>query len=205
MDNKVKFGLIMAAIGLTLVFLNKQKYLFYFIMILSLLEIIYRYKSNKDNLNNKYANFYRFGIVIILSCIILFKLKILKINTISKIIIMTRIGDTLQQFAGKAFGKHKIGSISPNKTYEGYLGGALIIFFARLLKVFPNFKTKDYSLMYGASICGDLYYSYLKRKIDIKDWSKIFKEHGGAIDLSNSSYFVSLCYLLLRAKKFFRR
>jgi predicted CDP-diglyceride synthetase/phosphatidate cytidylyltransferase len=62
-------------------------------------------------------------------------------------VILTRFGDALQQIFGKTFGKHKLGIISPNKTIEGYLGGLIIVFIARLLNVFPSFSLK-YSTPY---------------------------------------------------------
>ena len=201
MDSKTQFGIIMGIVGIILIFFRKQKYVFYIISFLSILEILTIYFLNKHNLQKKHRIMYKFGLYVILILLFLLIGKVFNISTLTKIVLLTRIGDALQQIVGKTFGKHKLGIISPNKTIEGYLGGLIIVFIARLLNVFPSFSLKYYFLLYVASICGDLFFSYLKRKVNIKDWSMIFKKHGGAIDLSNSSYFASLMYMILRMRQ----
>ena len=58
--------------------------------------------------------------IIIISMIIMYYTKL---STILLILSIVVISDIFQEFSGKFFGKNKIGWISPNKTYEGYIGG----------------------------------------------------------------------------------
>lgn len=98
-----------------------------------------------------------------------------------RIIFYSNVSDAVQQLVGKKWGKTRIVRyISPNKTAEGYLGGFLAM---SLVSYFTNID-----LMYFFSgIVGDLMCSYSKRKMGIKDWSKILGSHGGILDRFNSS------------------
>lgn len=42
------------------------------------------------------------------------------------------LNDTMAYFAGKAFGKHHLIGLSPNKTMQGYIGGAVANFFVTI-------------------------------------------------------------------------
>ncbi len=37
---------------------------------------------------------------------------------------------------------------------------------------------------------GDIYFSYIKRSLKIKDFSKLLKGHGGILDRIDSTFFV---------------
>lgn len=111
------------------------------------------------------------------------------------IIAITKAGDIGAIFVGKKFGRKKIyPNISPNKTFEGYLGGlfsSIIVafIFAEILKeIYFSWLT---TLVWGIIIdvfgqLGDLVESFIKRQFDVKDSSKLFPEFGGVLDLIDS-------------------
>lgn len=113
--------------------------------------------------------------------------------------------DTFAYFSGLFFGKHKlIPNVSPKKTIEGAIGGAigsmlLCLVYAwvlTLLKVYHGgirFYIMFAVLGLLASILaqlGDLAASALKRDCGIKDFGAIFPGHGGIMDRFDSVIFI---------------
>lgn len=95
---------------------------------------------------------------------------------------------------GKKFGRKKLFfSISPNKTWEGFLAASLIVV---LLGVFYNFQFNlqniNWIIISMIIICfgtfGDLVKSMLKRSRHVKDSGSIFPGHGGVIDRFDSMF-----------------
>jgi len=98
---------------------------------------------------------------------------------------------------GSKLGKHKIApGISPGKSVEGTLGGAVLSLAAAYLltRILPEIKA-DYTWFLGISVpffalAGDLYESSLKRAAGVKDSGKILPGHGGFLDRYDSFLFV---------------
>lgn len=97
--------------------------------------------------------------------------------------------DTGAYLSGRSFGKRKLfPKISPNKTWEGTIGGALLaVLLAYNCGVyFTSFSRTEWVVMaliivvFGS--LGDLVESMLKRSYDIKDSGKILPGHGGILD-----------------------
>lgn len=102
--------------------------------------------------------------------------------------------DTGAYFAGTFFGKHKLFErVSPKKTWEGFVGGALlagIIAFVFNL-ILANYNKQFLSvtdwivitiiIVVGGTF-GDLVESLLKRSIEIKDSGSSLPGHGGFLD-----------------------
>ena len=93
--------------------------------------------------------------------------------------------------------------ISPNKTIEGYLGGTFGTLFLFIL-IFTYYNLNDLNLFLYlgiiiiSSFIGDLYMSFFKRKLEIKDSGKIFPGHGGVLDRIDSWFFTfPLSFLIL--------
>lgn len=116
--------------------------------------------------------------------------------------------DTMAYFFGRAFGKHKLFErISPNKTWEGFLGGILsCVGMAFLVNTFETGIVLTDLIAMGiivavAGTLGDLVESMLKRSIEIKDSGSVLPGHGGFLDRFDA-FLVSVpfvvCYLLLR-------
>ena len=127
---------------------------------------------------------------------------------ITSILLFMWANDVFAYFAGTVFGKNKIfPSISPNKTWEGTIGGFIATILWGLASYFiftvslSNLGTQ-YSVGYtmgqwmilGASasifgIIGDLIASMLKRSLGIKDTGNTLPGHGGLIDRFDSFIF----------------
>lgn len=120
------------------------------------------------------------------------------------------IVDTSAYFGGMLLG-HKIikkpfsPHISPKKTWEGaiisYLLGTLCVYLLMYLPknnvnyvVFTNVTQVVIGMIFLPllSIVGDLLFSYIKRKIKIKDYSNLIPGHGGLMDRFDSTSLVTI-------------
>lgn len=126
--------------------------------------------------------------------------------------------DSFAYFAGFLFGKRKITPIlSPNKTLEGFIGGALgCLFLVYIYTVtlsyfiptvgfsFINIIKYTVFAFVGAFVSqiGDLLASAIKRTNGIKDYSNLMPGHGGILDRFDSVLLVSP-YVYLVVSLFF--
>ncbi|MEL6193501.1 MAG: phosphatidate cytidylyltransferase, partial [Bacteroidota bacterium] len=102
--------------------------------------------------------------------------------------------DTGAYFAGKSFGKHPLfARVSPNKTWEGYMGGILLCLITsyvfQICLPVPPFNW----MVIAVIICmfsplGDLVESLLKRHMNLKDSGNILPGHGGMLDRFDGLY-----------------
>ncbi len=101
----------------------------------------------------------------------------------------TWIDDTVAYLFGKQFGKHKLFErISPKKTWEGSIAGAIVTLAAAvgMHYLVPEMPLADFVvlacmvLFFGTH--GDLVESLLKRSLNIKDSGNILPGHGGILD-----------------------
>ena len=109
--------------------------------------------------------------------------------------ILVIVFDGASQIIGQLAGKNRlVPGISPNKTWEGFIGGLVIaIITSLLLHKSCNFSILQ-SLIFGFLICfssfgGDLLASSFKRIFRVKDFSNLLPGHGGMFDRFDS--FVS--------------
>lgn len=100
--------------------------------------------------------------------------------------------DGYSQLSGQLFGKRKLfPAVSPNKTWEGLLGGLIsTIIVALILSEILSIQTVK-ALLFGLaialfSVAGDFLASYYKRINGVKDYSKIIPQHGGFLDRFDS-------------------
>ena len=97
--------------------------------------------------------------------------------------------DTFAYIFGVKFGKHKIlPSISPKKSWEGFIGGLI---FTTILAIFIFGENINKILMYSVLIpisatLGDFIESYYKRKAMVKDSGNLIPGHGGMLDRMDS-------------------
>ena len=106
--------------------------------------------------------------------------------------------DTFAYFAGVLIGKHKLApSISPKKSWEGLIGGAVAAVIGGAAIFHYLFET---NWIIGAAIglmtvitatCGDLIESAIKRDLAIKDMSNLLPGHGGIMDRLDSALFTA--------------
>jgi len=127
------------------------------------------------------------------------------------ILFATFLSDTGGYVFGKVFKGKKLTKISPNKTYSGSIGSIFLsvlslpvinlfqyIFLSSLLVDFYEIKY-FFLTIFISLICqlGDLYVSYLKRKIEIKNISNILPGHGGILDRIDGLIFVLIIAFFL--------
>jgi len=105
--------------------------------------------------------------------------------------------DTGGFFVGRRMGRSPLApEISPNKTYEGLLGGLIAsaaVCLAVVSQVGPWDLGAALALAVVASVAaplGDLAESMIKRDLGIKDTSSILPGHGGFLDRFDSLLFV---------------
>jgi phosphatidate cytidylyltransferase len=126
-------------------------------------------------------------------------------------IIIAWTADTAGYLVGKVLGKHKIcPSISPGKSWEGFVGSALGVF-AMHLWLLPKINlfatTALISNMWllalfsiaitGIAFSGGLLLSYLKRKKGLKDAGFLLPGHGGFLDRFDAALFVATATIIL--------
>lgn len=118
----------------------------------------------------------------------------------------TEANDVLQYCWGKALGRHKImPKVSPNKTWEGFLGGwittsALIVLIGPHLTPLHGIGLWTVALLLPpAGFAGDVTWSAIKRDIGVKDTSALIPGHGGVLDRIDSLTFTAPLYFHLLA------
>jgi len=113
------------------------------------------------------------------------------------------IADMGAFFIGRQFGRHKLARrVSPNKSWEGYLGGIpfAIAGCALLAAAFQGYapaitplKGAILGLVIGAlAPMGDLGESMLKRQFNVKDTSNLLPGHGGFMDRIDSTLWAAV-------------
>lgn len=110
------------------------------------------------------------------------------------------VTDSGAYMIGRKLGRHKLApSISPNKTWEGSIGGTLaaVIIVGTYVFFLQTHFTYNFLLMLVlvlvlsiAGQFGDLAESAYKRFFDVKDSGKILPGHGGILDRFDSILFV---------------
>lgn len=116
---------------------------------------------------------------------------------------ITILTDTFAYITGRLIGKHKLLEvISPNKTWEGFLGGSLIgtfvctYFYITVIDPTASILMMTLIVLFLTIIgqLGDLFFSAIKRYYKVKDFSNIMPGHGGVLDRLDSIIFVILTY-----------
>ncbi len=117
----------------------------------------------------------------------------------ASLVMLTFVGtwacDTGAYFLGRAFGKTKLApKLSPNKTWEGAVGGFLSSIVITLGAGYIIHLPLVHSLALGALFglftqLGDLSESTIKRELGIKDFGTLVPGHGGILDRFDSVLF----------------
>ncbi len=130
------------------------------------------------------------------------------------VVFTTLMNDTGAYFTGMLFGKHHMNErISPNKTWEGFVGGCITAAisgfgFAMItdalgfpvlpsLKIFGEHSGWWWTLLICVTIplignLGDFTFSLIKRHFKFKDYGTLLKAHGGVLDRADSLTFCSI-------------
>lgn len=129
---------------------------------------------------------------------------------IMAVMLLIWANDVFAYFIGKLLGRHKIfPDISPNKTWEGTIGGFICTILWGVVSFYcwPVIKLQLIQWVVLGAVCsvfgilGDLVASKLKRSLQIKDTGNILPGHGGLIDRFDAFIFAmpfvvfTLCYV----------
>jgi phosphatidate cytidylyltransferase len=116
---------------------------------------------------------------------------------IAYLIFVVQLSDVMQYVWGKLIGRTKIApTLSPSKTWEGFVGGALT---ATAIGTSLWWMT-PFTMAQAAGMCliltlmgffGGLVMSAIKRDRGVKDWGHLIAGHGGFIDRLDSVIFAA--------------
>ena len=117
-------------------------------------------------------------------------------NIILFMFILTWTFDTFAYLIGIKFGKNKImPSISPKKSWEGFIGGFIFTIIACYLS-YNYFEINPFTnaliisiLLPFTATAGDFIASYYKRKAKKKDSGNLIPGHGGILDRIDGMIF----------------
>ncbi len=116
------------------------------------------------------------------------------------------VSDSFAYMVGSRIGKHKmVPKISPNKSWEGFIGGIIGSVIIWLILWCTNYYALElpYALLCAVivsvlGVFGDLIESRIKRGVGVKDSGNLIPGHGGMLDRSDSLIFGCItAYLLL--------
>ncbi len=114
------------------------------------------------------------------------------------VISLVWINDTFAYLTGRLIGRHRMTPVlSPKKTWEGLFGGFLFTFIGGWgIFEISGMYNSGIRILLSAAICisglaGDLFESGLKRKMHVKDSSRLLPGHGGILDRFDSLLFAA--------------
>lgn len=214
------YGLVSSAIMIAIMISNKEVVIDPFAILLCGVFIRFLFDVNKDNALENCA-------ITVLGLVYVYFLFsfVLRIRNIGSelqhnldglyylifLIFVAKSMDIGGYLVGKAFGKHKIvRGISPNKSYEGAVGGIVLAvgvayLFRENIEVIREGLSVTHTVIFAClmailSLLGDFVESLMKRRCDVKDSNQLIPEFGGLLDLIDSLLLtapVGYYYLIL--------
>ena len=170
------------------------------------------YPSNSDRWNNK-SKIALMGLMALIPTWV----GVVQINYLNPqgflllgMVVMVAAADIGAYFVGKRIGKNRLApSLSPNKTWEGVLGGFAACLLVGILLIWllhsylitlSNVQILILVLLSLVvtlfDVIGDLLESMLKRNRDLKDSGKILPGHGGILDRVDGLLAVTPIFVL---------
>lgn len=158
-----------------------------------------------DKLYNIKDAFYLLGGVMFLgsSMSLFYIYRNIGLDLIVFLFMITIVTDSYAYFIGRLIGKNKLLEvISPNKTWEGTIAGSLVgtfvctVYYITVINSSADIFNVSLVILFLSLIgqFGDLFFSAIKRKFKVKDFSNIMPGHGGVLDRLDSIIFVMLTF-----------
>jgi phosphatidate cytidylyltransferase len=113
------------------------------------------------------------------------------------LLLVAQLSDVLQYVFGKLLGRTKIApAVSPSKTVEGFLGGAIsaALIGAAMYWITPFSPVQALGMslvIVVMGFLGGLALSAVKRSLGVKDWGSMIEGHGGMLDRVDSLSFAA--------------
>uniref|UniRef100_A0A6C0IHV4 Phosphatidate cytidylyltransferase n=1 Tax=viral metagenome TaxID=1070528 RepID=A0A6C0IHV4_9ZZZZ len=197
--NKLQIGITLFGLTNVIYCLNLFNYFIYMFDIVCIMELINAYNNNNTNISSNAFKFLYVIYCVLLGYLSYNVLIVYSSKLLLNIVLIANINDISQYAIGYNYGTHFVSTISPNKTYEGYIAGIGSVI---LYSQFINYTYIDlYLTQYDYIICfvyaslGDAISSYFKRQLKIKDWSALLGKQGGFLDRGNSTIGVMLYFI----------
>lgn len=198
----LKKRILTSIILLSSIFLifNSNMILIYFLIILGVLSILEFMQLTKKIVLHKLFLFLLNGFFIfyifIFTYIFFFFSNVPGLKIILFILLMGCIASDIGGYIfGKIFKGPKLTKISPKKTYSGAAGSIMLTLVIISLLFLSFIQPFNYKIILVGTITsifcqiGDLFFSLLKRKANLKDTGKILPGHGGILDRLDSIFF----------------
>ena len=123
--------------------------------------------------------------------------------------ILTWTFDTFSYLVGTKLGKHKIlPSVSPKKSWEGFIGGFIFTIIASYLTYkYFGFESLKFPLIISiilpfTATIGDFIESHYKREAGVKDSGNFIPGHGGILDRIDAFMItIPILYILINLYK----
>lgn len=164
---------------------------------LFILELYTKSKKPIINIALNLSAFVYIGIPFSMLNFIVYKSGVYNPGTLLGILILVWVYDSAAYIIGSQFGSRPLFKrISPNKTWEGSIGGLLVLTALgfSLGYIFKGLSSMEWAviswLIAYFSANGDLVESLMKRSLGIKDTGNILPGHGGFLDRFDAFIFV---------------
>ena len=189
-----------ALLLLTLLFFISKFILIYTLIVLGVLSIMEF--TNLINRIYKEPKFIFFSNIVFIIYIFLFSFfffyfsNIFQLKILLFLILAACIASDIGGFiVGKTLKGPKLSKISPKKTISGSFGSLLFASFFFSIGFFYLTNTTNIKIflvgLLTSVFCqlGDLFFSFLKRKANVKDAGNFFPGHGGVLDRLDGIFF----------------
>ena len=141
-------------------------------------------------LKNYVSNF--FPIIIIIFLYFLINLSVIDRDILYLCFVLSFLNDTSAYIFGNLIkGPLILPSISPKKTWSGTLMSSVLS-----ITIFYSLGYHFlFSFIVGISFfIGDIYFSYIKRILNLKDFSNLLRSHGGILDRLDSIFLIVIFF-----------
>ena len=184
--------LIIAFILILYILVKEYKILFDYLYLIQIFFILLTILSSK-------YRFILFNISVCTFCLILFFINYTDRYIFYLIIFISFFNDTMAYiFGSKIKGPLILPNISPKKTWSGTL---ISFSLSTFVLIFLNFNILFSILISISLFLGDIFFSFIKRSLNIKDFSNTLGNHGGMLDRIDSMFLISIFFQFILITK----